>query len=284
MVRGLSNADGAAIVQARGETGFASVDDLWRRSRIASAGLVRLAEADAFKASLNLSRREALWAIRALRDEPLPLFEAARSSAEATEIEEPATVLKPMTEGREVIEDYGHVGLTLRAHPLAFLRRDLSKEGYLPCAEATGLKDASACTLAGLVLVRQKPGSAKGVMFITLEDETGVANLVIWPSLYEQQRKVILTAPLLGVRGRIQREGETVHVVAYRLIDLSAALASVGGRGAGLLLPHGRGDEFHRGPPPADPREPARQGLGARDIYIPDLHMDTLKLKTRDFR
>src|SRR6201996_7466352 len=104
-------------------------------------------------------------------------------------------------------------------------------------------RDGRWLTTAGLVLVRQKPGSAKGVMFITIEDETGVANLVIWPSLYERQRRIILAASMLSVQGRVQREGEVVHLVAHQLTDLSADLATVGSRDAAFSLPHGRGDQ-----------------------------------------
>ena len=121
-------------------------------------------------------------------------------------------------------------------------------------------------------------------MFITLEDETGVANLVIWPSLYEKQRRLILTASMIGVEGRVQREGEVVHVIASRLHDLSGELAGLGEREAGFPLPHGRGDEFHHGSAPSNPRDQARPTTRARDIYIPDLHIDTLKVKARVFR
>jgi error-prone DNA polymerase len=142
-------------------------------------------------------------------------------------------------------------------------------------------RDGKWLTTAGLVLVRQKPGSAKGVMFITIEDETGVANLVIWPSLYERQRRIILAAGMIAVQGRIQREGDVVPLVANHLTDLSADLASVGDRDDGFPLPHGRGDEFHHGSPCFDPRSlPPKP----RDIYVPDLHIDTIKVKTRDFR
>jgi error-prone DNA polymerase len=164
--------------------------------------------------------------------------------------------LKPMKAGREVVEDYGHTGLTLREHPVTFLRQDLAREKFITCAAASAGKDFQNCKVAGLVLVRQKPGSAKNVTFITLEDETGVANLVVWEAVYEKHRRTVLTSSMLGVVGRIQREGDVVHVVAYKLIDLSAALASVGGREGPFPLPHGRGDEFHRGPPGPDPRAP----------------------------
>ena len=213
--------DAAAITAARADLPFASVDDTWRRSGVPAASLVKIAEADGFQPSLRLARREALWAIKALRDEPLPLFAAAsaREHAIVAEVDEPEVALKPMTAGREVVEDYGHIGLTLRDHPLCFLRPDLNKQAYVTCQTAGAARDGKALKTAGLVLIRQRPGSAKGVMFITIEDETGVANLVIWPTLYEKQRRVILTSSMLGVQGRVQREGEVVHLVAHKLFD-----------------------------------------------------------------
>jgi len=286
MVRGLANAEAAKILAGRAELAFASVDDLWRRSDAPVASLVELAKADAFGPALGIARREALWAIKALRDEPLPLFAAAsaREQAIVPEVSEEPITLKPMTAGRQVVEDYGHVGLTLREHPVSFLRRDLAAQKVLTCADAGATRDGRAVKVAGLVLVRQKPGSAKGVMFITVEDETGVANLVIWPSLYEKQRRVILTAGMLRVDGRVQREGEVVHVVAHRLHDLSDALASVGDRDGSFPLPHGRGDEFHHGSSGHDPRDQPPRGVKPRDIYIPDLSLDAIRVKTRDFR
>jgi error-prone DNA polymerase len=285
-VRGLSNVDAAAIVASWGERPFASIDDAWTRAGVPAASLVKIAEADGFQPSLKLARREALWAIKALRDEPLPLFAAAsaRERAIVPEVDEPGVVLKAMTAGREVVEDYGHVGLTLRDHPLSFLRGDLAQQGYLTCAVAGAAKDFRFLRVAGLVLVRQMPGSAKGVMFITIEDETGVANLVIWPALYEKQRRVILTSSMLGVDGRIQREGDVVHLIAYKLFDLSGPLASIGDQEAAFPLPHGRGDEFARGPSAPAPRDGPSKGPKARDIFVPDLHIDTLKQKARDFR
>jgi error-prone DNA polymerase len=236
--------------------------------------------------SLGLARREALWALKALRDEPLELFAAAsrREARTIEEVREPVVSLRPMTSGGEVVEDYRHVGLTLRQHPASFLRADLASRRIVTCNEAMNARDGKWLTTAGLVLVRQKPGSAKGVMFITIEDETGVANLVIWPSLYERQRRIILAAGMIGVQGRIQREGEVVHLVANQLTDLSAELAAVGERDAGFPLPHGRGDEFHHGSPGIDPRSLPPKGPKPRDIYVPDLHIDSIKVKTRDFR
>jgi len=286
MVRGLSNADGAAIVAARAEQPFASIDDLWRRAAVPAASLVKLAEADGFRPSLGRARREALWEIKALRDEPLPLFAAAsaREQQIVPEVAEPMVALKPMTAGREVVEDYGHVGLTLRQHPLAFVRQELAKDCYVSCAEAMGAKDGRFLKAAGLVLVRQMPGSAKGVMFITIEDETGCANLVIWPKMYEKHRRTILTASMLGIDGRIQREGDVVHLIAWKVFDLSNVLASVGGRDGPFPLPHGRGDEIARGPIAPDHRGGGPSAPKARDIFVPDLHIDTLKQKSRNFR
>ena len=285
MVRGLANTDAAVVVAARAGQPFASIDDLWRRAGVPAASLVQIAEADAFRPTLKLVRREALWAIKALRDEPLPLFAAAAAREKETvpEIREPAVAFRPMTAGGEVVEDYGHVGLTLRSHPVSFLREDLRRQHIVTCAEAMQARDGRWLQTAGLVLVRQMPGSAKGVMFITIEDETGIANLVIWPKLYERQRRVILSARMMAVHGRIQRAGEVVHLVAHRLTDLSNALASVGDRDVTFPLPHGRGDEFHHGSPGLDPRS-LPPGAPTRGIVIPDPHINSIKTKTRDFR
>jgi len=227
MVRKLSEMDAARLVLARADAPYRAVDEVWRRAQIGPGALSRLAEADAFAPSLGLTRREAAWKIKGLRDVALPLFDQPGAS----ELNEPATVLKAMTEGRQIVEDYGHVGLTLRRHPLALLREDLAAQGHSPCQAAADGRDGSFIKTAGLVLVRQMPGTAKGVMFMTLEDETGVCNLVIWKTLYEKQRRVALSAHLLGVEGRIQREGEVVHLVAYRLHDLGAVLSKLQDRG-----------------------------------------------------
>jgi error-prone DNA polymerase len=285
MVKGLANIHAAAIVANRADQPFVTVDDLWRRAAVPSASLVQLAEADAFGPGLGLARREALWAIKALRDEPLPLFAAAaaREAEPLPEVDEPAVVLRPMTAGSEVVEDYGHVGLTLRTHPIAFLRADLHKRRILTCTDAMQARDGRWLEAAGLVLVRQRPGSAKGVMFITLEDETGIANLVVWPQVFEKFRRTVMAASMMAVRGRIQREGEVVHLVAHQLTDLSAELASVGDRDATFPLPHGRGDQVSHGGAGPDPRELPPKGMRTRDIYIPDLHIDTMKVKSRNF-
>jgi error-prone DNA polymerase len=283
MVKGLANAEAGRLIAARGSETFGSVDDVWRRVRSPSATLVELAEADAFSPSLGISRRDALWAIKALRDEPLPLFAAAvdRELGRPPEQVEPVVRLRAMTGGREVVEDYGHVGLSLRSHPLAFLRSELAKRRMTTCADAMASRDKRWVEVAGLVLVRQRPGSAKGVMFITIEDETGVANLVVWTKVFEAHRRVVLGAGMIGVRGRIQREGEVVHLIANRLTDLSEELASVAHRDigptSGMLSP-----SSHRG---AEREVQNRKSFPpSKDMADPHGHIDEIRVRTRDFR
>lgn len=227
LVKGLANEEAARIVAARGDRPFASVDDLWRRAGVKGAALTHLAEADAFRPGLGLARREALWAIKALRDEPLPLFAAAAVMREA---EEPDVLLQPMRDGAEVARDYNRTGLTLRDHPVAFLRDDLSERGMVTCRQAFEARDRSSLSVAGLVLVRQRPGSAEGVVFMTLEDETAALNVIIWPDMFERFRRVVLSGQMLGVVGRLQKEGEVVHLVTREIVDLSHLLADVGNR------------------------------------------------------
>ncbi len=284
MVKGLAMNDAAKIVIARADQPFASVDDMWRRSGVPVAALEKLAEADAFLPSLDLERRQAQWDIKALRDEPLELWAAAaeREARTIPEMQEPQVTLKSMTQGREVVEDYSHTGLTLRQHPVSFLRRELVKKSIVTCAEAMSQRDGRWLMTAGLVLVRQRPGSAKGVMFLTLEDETGIVNAVVWPSLFERQRRILMGASMMAINGKIQREGEVVHLVAQRLFDLSSNLANIGASDGEFPLPHGRGDQVKHGSGP-DPRDNSKPAMLTRDIYIPDLHIDTLKVKSRNF-
>ncbi|MBY3544725.1 error-prone DNA polymerase, partial [Rhizobium laguerreae] len=147
---------------------------------------------------------------------------------------------------------------------------------------AMNSRDGRWAYTAGLVLVRQKPGSAKGVMFITIEDETGPANLVVWPTLFEKRRRVVLGSSMMAINGRIQREGEVVHLVAQQLFDLSGDLTGLADRDEEFKLPAGRGDEFARAGGP-DPRDKPKPVVAARDMFVPDLHIDTLKVKSRNF-
>jgi error-prone DNA polymerase len=159
----------------------------------------------------------------------------------------------------------------IRGHPLSFLREDLRRRRIVTCAEAMAARDGRWLEAAGLVLVRQMPGSAKGVLFVTIEDETGSANLVVWPEVFERQRRIVLAAGMLGAQGRIQREGEVVYLVARHLTDLSPDLASVGDRD--IPVPHGRGDEFHHGSPGLDHRS-LPKGPKPRDIEDSYRHLD----------
>jgi error-prone DNA polymerase len=269
-------------VAQRGD-GYRSVAAVWRRAGVPVAALERLAEADGFR-SLGLDRRAALWAIRGLSDTRLPLFDGA--AAEATfPGTEPEIVLSAMTAGREVVEDYRSVGLSLRRHPVGFLRADLDRKGIVRCIDLARLRDGRRVAVAGIVLVRQRPGSARGVLFITIEDETGHANLIVWPSVFERQRRLVLTAGMIACHGKLQREGEVIHIVADRLTDLSGLLRSVGERDEAFPAPTGRGDQV-RHPSGPDPRDGAGPGgRPPRDIYIRDLRLGHgIKVPTRDFR
>lgn len=282
MVRSLKNQDAARMIAARGDVPFAGVEDLWHRSGAPVSALERLAAADAFSGSLGLSRRKALWAIRALRDEALPLF-TARGGQGVPEVVEPEVALRPMTAGREVVEDHLHLGLSLRCHPVAFLREELTRDGIATCSTLLDARDGARLSVAGLVLVRQKPGSANGVMFITIEDETANANLVIWPLLFEKQRRLILSAGMIAVRGRVQREGEVIHVVAEHLMDLSDRLRSIGDRGDVFLSRLDDHGAEQRASP--DTQDAKHLGRKPRDIYVRDLRLGSgIKVPTRDFR
>jgi error-prone DNA polymerase len=272
MVKGLANAHGATLVSHRGELAYTCIDDIHRRGNIPAGALEKLAHADAF-GSLNLDRRRALWHIRALADNHLPLFAAGVAMAE------PAVDIVAMPQGAAVVEDYRNVGLSLRCHPVTFLRDTLRARGFTATSGLAAVRDGRWVEIAGIVLVRQRPGSARGVMFITLEDETGHANLIVWPAVFEQNRRLILSATMIGVRGRLQREGEVTHIIAHTLTDFSDLLRGIGARDT-FPLPSGRGDEAKHGGAP-DPRGAVRP----RDIYVANLRQTSeLNVKTRDFR
>ncbi|MEI4507436.1 error-prone DNA polymerase [Sphingopyxis sp. CCNWLW253] len=297
MVRELANEDGAAIVTARGDMVFTSAEEIQRRAGVGRGALDRIGDADGF-ASLGSSRREGLWEVKGLGAAALPLFAAAdeRNGRLQREAVEPAVPLAPMGEGAEVVEDYRAAGLSLRAHPLAFLRDELRARKMISCQELQSVKDGRWIELAGVVLVRQKPGSAKGVMFITLEDETNVANLVVWTKVFEANRRTVLGASMIGVRGQVQREGEVIHVIAQRLDDLSPLLASVGNRADVADVYRVSRADVVKSPVGRDPRDPTTQPLGRnpRNIFIPDLRLGSgiipgqptegIKIKPRDFR
>ncbi|MCM2440510.1 error-prone DNA polymerase [Agrobacterium vitis] len=284
LVKGLNNREAATLVGARADTPYTSIDDIWRRAGVPASALVTLAEADAFQPGLRLSRRDALWALKGLHNDPLPLFAAvsAREGASVAEVNEPVMTLNEMTEGSQVVEDYSHVGLTLRAHPLSFLRNDLRHRRIITCQEAMRARDGRWIEAAGLVLVRQRPGSASGVIFITLEDESGISNIVVWPKVFEQYRRIVLGASMVGVYGRVQREGDVVHLIAHRLTDLSTELASVGQRDMISPLSHERCDEFHDSKPGLEPSTAPKQ-LRIPDALPDDRPVESIRVKSRNF-
>jgi error-prone DNA polymerase len=229
MVQGLSQQDAQDIVDARADGPFTSIEEAWRRSGVKPAALERLARADAFQ-GLGLDRRQALWAVKALRDKPLPLLAEsdARAGAVRPEVIEAPVALVPLTEGREVVEDYHATQLTLRAHPVTFLRDRLAARRIARCADLMRMKDGARVEVAGLILVRQRPGSANGVVFITLEDESGVANAVVWADRFEANRRTVMSASMLAIRGKVQKEGIVIHLVAEQITDLTPMLRAVG--------------------------------------------------------
>ena len=260
-IKGFAEADAERLVASRQETGYPDPRDLWRRSGLGRGALERLAEADAFR-SIELDRRRALWALKALGEPPLPLFAQEKPSpAPGVERENAVMALLPeMPLGEHVVEDYASLSLTLKRHPLAFLRAELAREGLVTAAELACLPVDRRLSIAGIVLIRQRPGSANGVVFITIEDETGIANLIVWPAILERFRRAALGATLLRCIGKLQREESVIHVVADRLEDMTPRLHTLRDRA---------GDADLR-PPPKPPFAPAVKppGYDARDIVI----------------
>lgn len=220
-IKGFREEDAAWIVAARGN-GYQGPETVWLRAGLAPAVLERLAEADGF-AGIGLSRRDALWQVRAIRaPAPLPLF---NDPIDGEVINEPAVSLPRMQLGEEVVEDYVATRLTLRAHPMALLRRSmpgLTRHDMLPEAP---LQRTSVC---GLVITRQRPGTASGVVFLTLEDETGVSNVIVWRKVFEANRRAVMGGRLLRVTGMLQREGIVTHLIAHKIEDVSHRLSDLG--------------------------------------------------------
>ena len=218
LVKGMRRVEAEAIAAAVARAGsFGSVAALWRASGVRVAALRRLAAADAF-GSMGLGRQAALWQVRALHDEDLPMFEPSTNDDT-----EGAEALPEVTELQMVARDYTTLGLSLRKHPLAFIRDGLATRGAITAAD---LKDeghwphGTAVAVAGVVLVRQRPSTASGIVFMTLEDETGVSNLIVRPHIFKRDRSAARHGVVLLVNGRIERSGEVVHVVAQRIEDI----------------------------------------------------------------
>lgn len=263
-IKGFRAEDAGWIVAARGN-GYPDPEAVWLRAGVTPGVLERLAEADAFS-DMGLTRRDALWQVRAIRGQaPLPLLS---DPIDGENIIEPKVALPPMHLGEEVVEDYVAMRLTLRAHPMELLRPTIS--GLTPHDK---LPDAplGRTTVCGLVITRQRPGTASGVIFLTLEDETGVSNVVVWRTVYERFRRVVMGGRLLRVTGYLQREGIVVHLIAQQIEDLSLRLSDLGHplEGAvGLTAP--QSDKAPRPLPRSratHPREQAKRLFPSRDFH-----------------
>jgi len=213
------------IVKARERRPFTSLEDFARDTALPKRALMLLADADAFR-SLGLDRRAALWSVRRLPDDvPLPLFEAAAAREQP---DENAKALPEMPRSEHVVADYQTIRLSLKGHPMEFLRPMFARERVIACRDVCHRNERLSVRCAGVVLVRQRPGSAKGVVFMTLEDETGIANVVVWPKVMEKFRKEVMGSRLILVEGYIQSSPEEVtHLVAQRLIDRSHDLLAL---------------------------------------------------------
>lgn len=213
------------IVAARNRRPFTSLEDFARDTGLPKRALILLADADAFR-SLGLDRREALWQVRRLPDDvPLPLFEAAIAREQPDEHAKP---LPLMPRAEQVVADYQTIRLSLKGHPMEFLREMFSRERVVACRDISHENERRRVRCAGVVLVRQRPGSASGVVFMTLEDETGIANVVVWPKIMEQYRKEVMGARLILVEGYIQSSPEKVtHLIAQRMVDRSHDLVGL---------------------------------------------------------
>ncbi|MFZ1186537.1 MAG: error-prone DNA polymerase, partial [Pseudolabrys sp.] len=247
-IKGLSEEDGKLIVERRMRSSssdeskisiaYDSMRDVWLRTGFSLRVLERLADADAF-GSLGLTRREALWAAKALgrvgdRDNDLPLFTSRGGAPARIVSQEPEVRLPPMPIGEEVINDYRFLHLSLRAHPAQFLRPDLDARGIKQNDALRRTPSGTRARISGLVTCRQRPGSANGVVFMTIEDETAVANVIVWPKVFERLRPIVLSARYVAVIGVVQEESGVIHVVADQLEDLTHFLARLAEHGADI--------------------------------------------------
>jgi len=248
-VSGLAEDDMKRMVERR-TTPYRDPVDLWQRSGLTKRQILALARADAF-ASMGLTRRDVLWAVRAFSDAPLPLLEAR-----PVRDREPAVSLPRLTLGEQVVDDYATISMSLRAHPLSLLRPMLTDRRVSRTDALLDARNDDRFTLAGLVLVRQRPGTASGVVFVTIEDECGIANLVVWPKVFEAHRRIVMGSRLLAVSGHVQREGLVIHLVAERLWDWSTDLDRIADLDE-FKVHNGRGDEV-------------RSDQGDRRVQVPE--------------
>ena len=251
-IKGFREEDGHWMSAARGN-GYRSIDAVWRKAGLDRSALSKLAQADAF-ASHGLNRRDALWAVKGLGGEkPLSLFASLGEGQPET-----STPLPLMDLREEVFEDYIGTRLTLREHPVTLLQSDIGPT--CPAKDLRETVDGRRIEVCGLVITRQRPGTASGVIFLTLEDGTGVSNIVIWPSMFEGARRAVMTGRLLKISGKLQREGIVSHVIANRITDMSYLLDTLGDAGAtgeNINPSHDNADEARR---PVPAKEAQRTG------------------------
>jgi error-prone DNA polymerase len=253
LVAGLRKAQAEKLIEAR-QRPYVSPAELMHRAGVGRPTMMSLAQADCF-ASMGLDRRQALWQAMGLEDNPLPLFAAAAPPVLRAPLPE-------MADSQAVAEDYSAIGLSLKQHPMAFLRPDLRRKGVITAEMLRTHPADRRVTVAGLVLFRQRPATASGTIFVTLEDETGSANLIVWSSVAEKFRKAVFGGKLIACSGTLQREGQVIHVIAKTLHDWSSEIAKLQKGVEGFDLRFGRGGERASG----GSREPARMGLKSRDF------------------
>jgi len=221
MVKGLAESAGQRIVAARKNGRYGKVQNLLERACLDQRELGVLATADALRV-LSGDRHKARWAV-AGAEKPMPLFQSM-------ERYEAVPLLQPPTEGQNIVADYQSTGLTLGRHPMCLLRRHLDRYHYVAAGQLPNMHNGQRINVAGLVITRQRPGTASGVTFVTLEDETGQINLIIWKKLAEEFRAELLNARLLGIAGELQIEGKVIHVIARQLFDHTEMLGGLGVR------------------------------------------------------
>lgn len=255
-VKGLREDDIQILIKNRNGR-YHSIHEL-RQTGISDAALEKLADADAFQ-SLNQDRRKALWEV-SMQGQPLGIFKGL------VDREDEAIQLPEMSLSEHVVHDYATTSLSIKAHPVSFVRKELESLRILSTAGLAGAKNGDTVKVAGLILVRQRPGTAKGVCFITIEDETGTANLVVFHNLFDKYRKEIIQSKLLMVQGKVQIEGEVIHVIVSKCVNLSRLLHNlVPYKSDDVSFPHLRPDETTA--PGSDPRDPQTKELIQGKIF-----------------
>jgi error-prone DNA polymerase len=255
-IKGMSEVDAVALAAGRG-SGYTAIQQL-PDAGVSQAAIEKLTDADAFR-SMGLDRREAWWEVSALQDKPVGMYTGQQPESN----NEPQMALPLLTDAEHVVEDYASMGLSLKAHPVSFVREKLAQLHITATNGLAALNDGDQVKVAGLVLVRQRPGTASGICFITIEDETGTSNLVVFQKLFDYYRKEIIQSRLLMVEGKVQKEGEVIHVVVQRCFNLSKLLRglTVTNNDDPPLLTLSRADER------SEPIPEKRQGQAEGEVF-----------------